>query len=396
MERSGVKRLDGTERQESRETPTGLCLRVLLATVLLFASAPGARAVEPGAPVTLEPPPIESTDSFAPSMIDMEDFLAGTEREEPASAELVEGIAAQVGSGVVLVSEVRRIAAPVEARMRKAGAPEAEIFAMRATALDRLIETRLIEDVVKRAQLAASEEEINSAIAAIASENGLTLGQMQASITSHGLSIEEYRAKLKTEIERNKVLGGMVRSRVRVEEEEIETAYLERYANQRGSGVEVHLRHLLVGVEAAERDRDDACKIAGEIREQILSGDTSFEEAARQHSDANARQGGDLGWVHASELAGWMAPTVEALDVGGMSDVISMYFGCNLLQLVDRREFEPVTFEQARSMLEETLFRHKMEEEYVRWIDKIRDQVYVQKKGIYAEANRLGARSTRP
>ena len=49
-----------------------------------------------------------------------------------------------------------------------------------------------------------------SSIAAIASDNGLTLDQMQASITSHGLSIEEYRAKIKSEIERSKVVNAMV------------------------------------------------------------------------------------------------------------------------------------------------------------------------------------------
>ena len=159
---------------------------------------------------------------------------------------------------------------------------------------------------------------------------------------------------------------------------------------------EVHLRHLLIGVVGAERDREAACRVAGEIRERVASGEMTFEEAAREHSDANANQGGDLGWVHVNELASWMAPAVEALEAGGLSDVISMYFGCNLLQLVDRREFQPVTFQQARPSLEEALFRQKMEEEYVRWIEKIRDQVYIQKKGIYAEASRLGALSTRP
>ena len=88
------------------------------------------------------------------------------------SETLIEGIAAQVGSGVVLVSEVSRLSAPVEERMRDAGAATSEIMRVRTEALERLIESRLIEDVVRRAQLSVTEAEVNQAVAAIAGEKG--------------------------------------------------------------------------------------------------------------------------------------------------------------------------------------------------------------------------------
>jgi len=310
------------------------------------------------------------------------------------SEELLEGIAAQVGSGVVLVSEVRKLSAPVEERMRAAGVADGEIRNMQAEALDRLIESRLIEDVVRRAQLSATDAEVNQAIAAIANENGLTVEQMSASIASHGLTVEEYRAKIKSEIERNKVISSMVRSRVYVDEKDVEELYEARYAKQRESGMEIHLGHLLIATGAQHmRDETTACAIAEKLRGRIESGDISFATAAREYSDINAERGGDLGWVHGDELAGWMAPAVADLQPGQISQVVPMYFGCNLLRLVDRREFTPITLEQARPELQELVFRRKMEEEYRLWIDKIRETVYVERKGIYAEASRLGERA---
>lgn len=326
---------------------------------------------------------------------DLQDLVQPDEPDEasgPSGDEaLVEGIAAQVGNGVVLVSEVRHLAAPIEARMRKAGVSEAEIRAMRSEALDRLIEQRLIEDVVQRAQLSATDAEVTAAIESIARENGLSMDQMRQSIASHGLTLEEYRAKIKGEIERNKVLGSMVRARVNIDEEEIKQLYAQRYGNQRDSGSEVHLRHLLIAV-AAERMRDQAaaCSIAEDIRQQIVTGKLDFAKAASRLSDVNAERGGDLGWVHSEELAGWMAPAIEGLGAGDVSQVIPMPFGCNLLQVVERRDFEPVTYEQAKPALEQQLFAQKMEAEYVQWIDKLRDQVYIQRKGVYAEAARVG------
>jgi peptidyl-prolyl cis-trans isomerase SurA len=309
---------------------------------------------------------------------------------------LIEGIAAQVGNGVVLVSEVRRLAAPIETRMRKGGAPEGEIRAMRAEALERLIEQRLIEDIVRRAQLSATEAEVDQAVAAIAQENGLTLEQMRQSIASHGLTIEEYRAKIKGEIERNKVLGSMVRSRVQVDDAELHALYDHKYGGQRKSGSELHLRHLLISVGASQmRDQTTACRIATQIRGEVVAGTTSFAEAASRFSDTNAETGGDLGWVHAEELAGWMGPSVAKLEPGEVSEVIPMSFGCNLLEVVERREFTPVSFKDAQPALYQSLFQQKMEEEYVLWIEKLRKQVYIERRGIYAEATRVGNRSTR-
>ena len=81
----------------------------------------------------------------------------------PAGAEeqLVDGIAAQVGNRIVLVSEVMRMAGQQEAAMRQAGAPEAEIARMRAAALEELIEARLIEELVRQAELYVSDDEID-------------------------------------------------------------------------------------------------------------------------------------------------------------------------------------------------------------------------------------------
>jgi peptidyl-prolyl cis-trans isomerase SurA len=362
-----------------------------LVGILLAASA-SVYAQEAAAP---EEPEVQGG-FFAPSMRDLGDLLEspGPDAEPSESEVVVEGIAAQVGNGVVLVSEVRRMAAPIEARMRKAGAPESQIRQMRAEALERLIEQRLIEDIVRRAQLSATDAEVNQAVAAIARENGLTLEQMGESIASHGLTLDEYRAKIKSELERNKVLGSMVRSRVHIDDDQLLALYEQRYGTQQKSGTELHLRHILIAASAERlRDSETACRIAAEIRKEVVAGNADFEPVAQRLSDANAERGGDLGWVHADELAGWMTEAVEGLEPGQVSEVVQMPFGCNLIQLVERREFQPVTFEEAKPELEQTLFRQEMDKQYVLWIKDLRDQVYVERKGIFAEADRVRDRT---
>jgi parvulin-like peptidyl-prolyl isomerase len=72
------------------------------------------------------------------------------------------------------------------------------------------------------------------------------------------------------------------------------------------------------------------------------------------------------------------------MEPGELSPVIEMSFGCNLLQLVDRREFQPVDFAQAEPQLRSILFQRKTEVEYTKWIDVLRNQTYIERKGAFA------------
>lgn len=314
-------------------------------------------------------------------------ILAGAQgRPVFAAQTLVDGIAAQVGNLYVLISEVEELARPVAERMREAGVPAAEIRKMRGEALDRLIEERLIESVVTRLEMDASEEEIDNTVRGIAADNGLTVEQLRASVESHGLTLEEYRGKLKGELERSRVLNTLVRSRVRVEIEEIELAYLERYGDQREGGEEANLRHIMIAAgEESGRDQRTACMIAQDAADQVRAGDLEFREMARRVTEMNPEQEGELGWLHTDEIAPWMAGALVNMKVGDVSDAIPMSFGCNVLQLVALRSFAPITLEDAEPALRDELSRHKMEKEYLSWLDTVRKQTYISRKGIYAE-----------
>ena len=302
---------------------------------------------------------------------------------------LVDGIAAQVGDQLVLASEIEEIARPVIERMRTAGVPENQILQMRKDALERLIEARLIDLVVRQLEFLASTTEIDNAIESIASDTGLSLAELTESVAGYGLTFEDYRLKIKSEIERDKVLSSMVRSKIQITESEVVDIYNDRYGDQPEGGEEVHLRHIMVGADPANpMSRASACQRIASAREQILRGEKNFAEAALQISDANREAGGDLGWIHLEDLAGWMASDLLTMnEANPISRVIDMPFGCNLLELVERRTFQPIRLEDARPHIERELFRQKNDEEYTRWVDTLREQTFIERKGIYAASS---------
>lgn len=314
---------------------------------------------------------------------------ADPDAAESGSEELIDGIAAQVGSDIVLISDVRNLSGPMEVRVRQAGGGDSDVAQMRADALERLIERALVQQVIRRSELEATEIEVDTAIGAIASENNLSIAELIATVEAEGLPFEIYRERIRGEIEQSKVVNGMVASRVTVEESEVRELYHEKYEDQPTGGDEVHLAHLLVAFTAdTPAARRAACAEAQRARKLLIAGE-SLDLVASELPEASRAV--DLGWIHDTTLASWMAAEVRDLEPGSATRVIETEFGCNVLQLVERRTFKKREFEDVKNQLYDELFAVQMQEEYTEFMERLRKQTYIERKGFFAEAARLGA-----
>jgi hypothetical protein len=56
----------------------------------------------------------------------------------------------------------------------------------------------------------------------------------------------------------------------------------------------------------------------------------------------------------------------------------------------ESRSFEPVSYEEARDRLYAEIFNRELEQEYERWIEELRSRTYIERKGVFASAARLG------
>jgi peptidyl-prolyl cis-trans isomerase SurA len=312
-------------------------------------------------------------------------FLSAT----PASPDeiLVDGIAAQVGEDVVLVSEVMEMVAEGEKQMRTAGVAEDQIAKLRAQGLERLIEDKLIRGEVKRMELYASDDEIDETIGMIASDNGLTAEELEKSVRAQKLDFEDYREQIKEKIENQRVIQVALLPKVEVEASAVRRLYDQRFKDQPDGGEQIHLRHLLVPA-GQDKDLDTACVEVTAATERIAAGE-AFETVAAEISVIAPEQGGDIGWLHASSLASWMAKLVAKLEPGEISPVNRQPFGCNLLKLVEKRAFERVSYEMAEPQLYREVQQMMIEAEFVTWMEDLRERTYIQRYGYFAAAATL-------
>lgn len=308
-----------------------------------------------------------------------------------ADEELIDGIAAQVGGDVVLSSEIDQMLAPLEPQARAQGATDQDLMRLRAELLDRLVERRMIAIAAKRMELDATDAEIDDAIAAIAKDNQLTVEQLRESVAKTGMPYPLYREKIRGEIVQAKVLNGVVRARTRVDEAEVRRLYDEKYATLPEGGEQVHIRHLLVSIGEASKRTEAQAREKAKAALATIRGGTPFEKEAARISESSPERGGDIGWVPLAEMPSWMADTVRRLEPGQVSDVICQPFGCNLIQLVERRSFTKKPYDEVRSDLRAALMEEKMGGEYEKFMKKLREQTYVDRRGDVAIATRSSA-----
>ncbi len=310
----------------------------------------------------------------------------------PASAaeQLVDAIAAQVGTRIVLVSEVMQTVGAQEAKIRQMGASEKDVAKLRADALERLIEARLIEGVVARLELYADDSEIDATVTSIAQENGLTLEQLYASVVFHGMTRDEYRQQIKRDLERRNVVNAMVGSEVEIEDLDLRLLYDERFGSMPDQAEMVRVRQILVTYgQASKRDPQQACDTANAARERVMAGE-DFAEVAKEVSEVARRDGGDIGWLEVDQLAPWMSESLEPLSDGEVSEPILLPFGCSVLKLEETRDVKRISFEEAKPKLMEEVWGRKMEAAYRVWMEDLRAKTYIDRRGYFADAAQLG------
>ncbi|MEE8557255.1 MAG: peptidylprolyl isomerase, partial [Myxococcota bacterium] len=251
----------------------------------------------------------------------------------PASAELVDGVAAIVDDEVILRSDVELAAGSVLRRLQEqhGSVPPDVQQEVRAQALQALIDQQLIEDVAERMGIAASETDVDGAIEAIARQEGVTAETIYEAVETQGLGRARYRDQLASEITRMKVVSSAVRSRVSVSEEDVRELFEKRYRGQ--AGLQAHARHILLPWPSEEEaTREEVVALATRLHQKVLDG-SEFSSVARRYSRAPSAVDGGMTVFREGEVAPELR-VVFNLEPGELSPVIETRHGLNLLQLV--------------------------------------------------------------
>lgn len=152
---------------------------------------------------------------------------------------------------------------------------------------------------------------------------------------------------------------------------------LDRRGATQQTAVETQVRHILMQPSEI-RTPEETRELLAEVRQRVLAGE-DFAQLAREFSDdpGSALAGGDLGWSTGEVFVGVFRETMDATEVGQISEIFQSDFGWHFLEVVDRREAsrsEEALEDIATRMILERRFDEKLQE----WLKEIRDEAFVE------------------
>ncbi len=282
-------------------------------------------------------------------------FLAGSFSALAQSAQPLDRIAAVVDENIILQSELDRAVANIRGQYagREAQLPPGDV--LQRQVLERLILIRLQSARAASTGMRISDEEVDNAVANIASQNKITVDQLRQQLVKDGLSYSDFRSSLRDEIVVQQLRQRFAQGRINVSDAEVDAAL----AAQAGGNTQYRLAHLLValpeGATAAQIATGQS-KIEG-IKGLLDRGEMEFSAAAVRYSDSpNALEGGDLGWRALDQIPTSFSGTIRDMKVGQIIGPIRGPSGFQLIRLEETRnaqagEAKMVTQYQARHIL---------------------------------------------
>jgi peptidyl-prolyl cis-trans isomerase SurA len=258
--------------------------------------------------------------------------------------ELLDEIVAVVDDNVIMRTELDRAVASIKKQIEASGnqVPPADI--LDSQVLERLI---IQEIQISRAELVGikvSDGEVDAALSNIASQNNLTLQQMQKAVEQDGFNFADFRKDMKRDMQAERVRYAYANSNVKISEHEIDLFLADNELDQG----EVELQHILI---ATNSDNDatatEAAKTqADELYEKITAGE-NFAILATQFSDGqNALEGGRLGWRPINQLPPLFADQVNLMSPGEVTRPIRSPSGFHILKLLDQKSETTKTVDQ--------------------------------------------------
>ena len=236
-----------------------------------------------------------------------------------------------------------------EAKRNNSLLPDAD--GLRQQVLDALIDERVQITYARESGAKVDETEVDRAIANIASQNQISVGQLRERLRTEGLDFGRFRNNLRDQLMVERVREREVLARIRITDADIDRVLDERRSKS-ATANQINLAQILVVVpEGAAAD------IVAERRQRIeqasarLKAGEDFSKVALDLSeDGNRAAGGEMGMRPVERFPDLFTEAVKGLAVGDVTpQPLRSAAGLHLLKVVDRSDSDPYKVTQTRA-----------------------------------------------
>jgi peptidyl-prolyl cis-trans isomerase SurA len=295
-----------------------------------------------------------------------------------SQADTVDRIAAVVNDEVIALSDIYAVGSAV---ISEQVAREGEGFRreIEIAWLDQLINRSLITQEVQKLGLDVNEDELERAIASIASDNGLTVPQIRTEIERTGSTWGEYRETLRGQLREMKFQQAVIQPRIVISEAELQDAW-RRKVSGLNQPVQADVGALFVsapleGADAAVLAAAEA-KVA-EVKRRLAAGEPFAAVSTALDEGPYGKAGGQMGTFKQGDLVGELDSQAFGLPIGGTSEPLRTPQGWFFVHVFARKATDARPFDEVREQLRFEVMNKRLEQETERWCEAARRQAAV-------------------
>ncbi len=297
-------------------------------------------------------------------------------------AEVVDRIVAVVNDEIISLFEMNQLLQPYEAKIRNLGySSEREremLFKVREEVLNQLIDQKLTDQETRRFRITVSKQEIDNAIERIKEANFYTDEQLRKGLARQGMTLEEYREKMREQMLRSRLLNIEVKSRIVITKEDIKS-YYETHKELYDGEKKYHLRNIIMKVPAlADEAEEGRIRAKMEMILEKLKAGQPFEDMAKQYSESpSAADGGELGVFAKDVLSPQIQETLKGMQAKEFTPILETDLGYQIFFVQDVIHAQGKTLEEAIPEVEQKLFKEVVDEKFQTWLEELRKRSHI-------------------
>jgi len=295
---------------------------------------------------------------------------------KPAHAEVLERVVAVVNDQAILLSELRRRAAPFLEQLVEhttEGERPERIKRLYEQFLKELVDDQLIEQTAKKMGIHVGNSEVDQAIENVRKQNSLDEAHFWEAVKAQGFTEKQYRADVRKQILRLKVTNQRVRSRLNLNDETVREEYDDR-ARKARRRQRFHAEHVFFGLPQTASATEVSARMtkAQQVRAKLNPDD--FATAANEYG------GGDLGWLDQGDLAEELENVLLALEPGQISQPVRGPSGIHIFLLRERQTggTQFPSFDEAKDTIYRELLDRAMAKQQELFLADLRRQAVIE------------------
>jgi len=299
-----------------------------------------------------------------------------------AASELLDRIVAVVNEDIILLTELNDRMRPYVQRIRQQGFDADQerkmLFKVREEMLNRLVDEKLTDQEIRRNDIQVDDSEIDRTIERIKQSNYFTDEDLRQYLEREQLTMQEYRAQIKEQVQRTRLVNYQVKSKIVITEEEIQ-AYYDSHPEEYGGKVSYHLRNILMRVPEYSTDAEKQAVAAQiqQIREQIDAGESFGALAIRFSQGPAAADGGDLGEFERESLSPQIQAALDGLQEGQATAVLDTDVGFQLFYVESIKRSQGTPLDSVRGEIQQKLFAEVVDKKFIAWLEDLRSQSHI-------------------